>query len=168
MTSLRLSEVIVDAAIAKLRNGAGARCAAVNVEKNDGITIEAPAPSDIYPFGAPGPIQKAPAYIITPFGESPGYQGDGPHGFIYGDMLAIMILEEDPDRERVGRKLLRQQRAVIETIWDDPPREQLEGSAYTIQPARHILGPTFEATDDISSWRAYLIQIFSVQQQEGD
>lgn len=168
MVALKLSEVIVDAAIAKLRNGVPARAAAITVEKDDGIVIEAPADSDIYPFGAPGPIQKAPVYIVTPFGESPMYQGDGPHGFIYGDQLAVMILEEDLDRERVGRKLLRQQRVVIETLWDDAPREALDGSAFTLEPVRHILGPTFEPTDDTSSWRAYLIQVFRVQQQEGE
>lgn len=165
MTDLRLSEPIVDAAILKLQQGIPARAAAVNADRNDSISIE--APTVIYAFGVPGPIQ-APAYVVTPFGESPQYTGDGPHGFEYSDQLAVMILEEDPDRERVGRKLLRQQRAVIECLWDDQPREALTGSAYTIQPVRHILGPTFEPTDDVSSWRAYLIQIFLVQQQEGD
>jgi hypothetical protein len=167
--ALRLGETIIDAAIAKLVNGAAARCAAVNAEKNDQITIEAPAQGDIIPFGSPaGPLQKAPAYVVTTFGESPVYQAEGPHGFVYGEQLAVMILEEDPDRQRVGRKLLRQQRAVVETLWDDPPREALDGSAYTLQPVRHVPGPTFEPTSDTSAWRSYLIQIFVAQQMEGE
>lgn len=167
--ALRLAEAIVDAAIAKLVSGAAARCAAINQEKNDGVTVEAPAQADIIPFGSPaGPIQKAPCYVVTTFGESPLYAGDGPHGFEYVENLAVMIVEEDPDRQRVGRKLLRQQRAVIETLWDDPPREALDGSAYTLQPARHIPGPTFEPTADTSAWRSYLIQIFVARQQEGE
>lgn len=166
MATLKLSETIVDAAIAKLNAGIATRIAEINTEKNDGVTVE--APRDIFPFGTPGPIGQAPAYVVTPFGESPVYQGDGPHGFIFGDQLAVLILEEDHDRERVGRKLLRQQRAVIECLWDDAPREALTGSAYLLQPHRHILGQTFEPTHDVSAWRSYLIQIFVAQQQEGD
>jgi hypothetical protein len=168
--ALKLSEVIVDAVIAKLVNGAAARCAAINMEKDDGIVVEAPGQADIIPFGSPaGPVQKAPCYVITaPFGTSPVYRGDGPHAFDYIEQVAVMILEEDPDRQRVGRKLLRQQRAIIETLWDDPPREALAGSAYTLQPVRHIAGPTFEPTSDVSMWRSYMIQVFTAQQQEGE
>lgn len=167
--TLKLGEAIVDAAIAKLVNGAAARCAAVNTEKNDSIVIEAPAQADIIPFGSPaGPLQKAPCYVVTTFGESPVYQSEGPHGFFYGEQVAVMILEEDPDRQRVGRKLLRQQRAVIETLWDDPPREALEGSAFMLKPFRHLPGPTFEPTNDVSAYRSYLIQIFLATQLEGE
>lgn len=167
--ALGLGETIVDAAILKLASGAAARCAAINAEKNDAITIEAPPAESIIPFGSvAGPIQTAPCYIVTLFGESPVYQGEGAHGFIYGEQLAVMVLEEDPDRQRAGRKLLRQQRAVIETLWDDAPREQLDGAAFLLQPVRHIMGPTFEPTADVSAYRTYLIQIFTARQYEGE
>lgn len=167
--ALGLSEVMIDAAIAKLVNGAAARCAAVNAGKNDSISVEAPAQADIIPFGSPaGPLQKAPAYVVTTFGESPVYQPEGAHGFMYSDTIAVMILEEDPDRQRVGRKLLRQQRAVIETLWDDHPREALAGAAFLFQPVRHVAGPTFEPTHDVSQYRSYLIQLFTARQQEGE
>lgn len=167
MTSLRFGEVIVDAMIAKLNAGIQNRCAAINQEKNDNVTIE--APHEIFPFGMPNSqLSVAPVYIVTEYGESPVYQEDGPHAFAFTDQLAVMIVEEDTDRERVGRKLLRQARAVIECLWDDPPREALTGSAYTLRPFRHIPGPTFEPTAEVSAWRAYYIVVFVAVQQEGD
>jgi hypothetical protein len=167
-TALKLGEVIVDAVIAKLANGIETRCAAVNQEKNDGVVVE--APHQIFPFGLPGPLAQAPCYVVTEFGESPVYQEDGPHSFAFQDLVAVMIVEEDPDRERVGRKLLRQARAVIECLWDDEPREALAGSAYTLRPFRHIPGPTFEPNpaESISAWRSHYIVVFQAVQQEGD
>lgn len=166
MATLKLSEVIVDAAIAKLQNGIAARIAAVNQGINDGITVEAPV--DIFAFGLPGELAAAPCYVVTPFGESPAYTGDGPHGFIYREVVAVMIVEEGPGREDVGRKLLRHRRAVVETLWDDPPREALDGSAYTFNPYRHIVGPTFDPNVETSQWRSYFLQLFVAEQQEGD
>jgi len=168
VTTLKLGEVIVDAMIAKLNAGVAARITAINAEKNDAVIVE--APHDIFPFGLPGPLAQAPCYVVTEFGESPVYQEDGPHAFAFADHLAVMIVEEDPDRERVGRKLLRQARAVIECLWDDAPREALTGSAYTLRPFRHIPGPTFEPNpaESISAWRSHYIVVFQAVQQEGE
>jgi len=165
-TSLNLSEPLVDAAIAKLSAGIAARIATINAADTKGVTIAAPA--NIFPFGLPGPLAAAPCYVVTPFGESPSYEKEGSHGFIYAETLAVMVVEEDMDRERVGRKLLRHRRAVIETLWDDAPREALTNSAFTIEPVRHVVGPTFDPNQDTSMWRSFFLQIFIARQQEGD
>jgi hypothetical protein len=165
--SLKLGEVIVDAAIAKLNTGLAARIAAINTEKNDSVTIVAPV--NIYPFGKPqGLLADFPAYVVTVYGESPVYEKEGAHGFIYSEGLAVMVAEQDPDRERIGRKLLRHQRAIIETLWDDQPREQLTNSAFTLEPVKHIPGPTFEPTDERPVYEAYFIQVFIARQLEGE
>lgn len=164
--TLNLSEVIVDAAIAKLTAGVAARIATINAADTRGIVVE--APYDIFPFGLPGPLAQAPVYVVTPFGESPAYEKEGSHGFIYAETLGVMIVEEDADREKVGRKLLRHRRAIVETLWDDAPREALTGSAFTLEPTRHVTGPTFDPNEDTANWRSFFIQLFVARQQEGD
>lgn len=167
MTTLRLGETIVDAAVAKLNAGIAARIAEINLEKSDTIALD--VPTDIFPFGKPqGLLAQFPCYVVTVYGESPVYEKEGSHGFIYAEGIAVMIAEQDPDRERIGRKLLRHQRAIVECLWDDAPREALTQFAYTLEPVKHIPGPVFEPTSDKAVYEAYFLQIFTVRQQEGD
>lgn len=165
--SLNLSEVIIDAAIAKLNAGIAARIATLNAAKNDSVTLVAPV--NIYPFGKPqGLLADFPAYVVTVYGESPVYEKEGAHSFIYSEGIAVMVAEQDPDRERLGRKLLRHQRVIIETLWDDAPREALTNSAFTLEPVKHIPGPIFEPNDDSPVYEGYFIQVFIARQLEGE
>lgn len=173
MASLQLSERVIDAAIAKLRGGMAARVAAINAEFNDAVTITPPLEQDFYPFGV-APLPRSPAVVVTDGGspEGPGFTEEGPHSFEYTAMLLVVVYDEDSDRERLGRKLLRQTRAAIETLWDDAPAERLEivvngvlNQPY-IRPDRELPGRVFQPDDESSFWRATRVAVFTVTKSE--
>lgn len=160
---LKLDEVIVDAALNKLRNGLGARVSAINAADTDGVTVEAPDTRDLYAFGI-NELPRAPALVVTT--GATDYAGEGPRSWILQCELIVFIVEEDTDRERLGRKLLRQQAAVMECLLLDDPGEQLTGSAYSLQPRSAIPGRVFEPQDDQVNWRQSRIVTFTATQAE--
>ncbi len=165
MAQVKGGETIVDAVIDKLKLGMEARVQQINAQVNDGILISPPGDDDYYRWGQ-DLITRTPAIIVT---EGEGEYGEeGPHSFILTDEIPVYILDEDTDRNRLGAKLIRLQRAVIETIWDDQPREALTNAAFRIFPSRHIPGRVFEPDEDHSMWRAYRIVVFTAQRAEGD
>ena len=164
MATLKLTETIADAIIAKLKAGLAARCTAINAEKADGITIAPPDTNDYYP-GGPGVLIPVRAVIAVT--EHSGETGEeGPHSFIYTADIGVWILETDADRPTLARKLWRQARAVTEVLWDDTPREALTGSAYTLKPAGQRPGRTFEPSDEITVWSGWYGVLFRCRQLE--
>ena len=163
--SLKLGEPLVEAVKAKLQFNMPSRVAAINADS----TLP-PIPSDLlvpdetsyYTSGLQA-IPAAPALIIA---EGPtAFSESGPHTLMTDTEVGVWVLEADPDRQVLGKRLQRQTRAVIESLWDSPPLEQLTTTAYRIFPTRTQPGRVFEPDQD-DSWRAFYLTIFSVQQIE--
>lgn len=173
MATLQLSERVIDAAIAKLKAGMAARVTAINAEFADSYAITVPGTNDFYPFGV-DLLPRAPAVVVTDGGspEGPGFHQEGPVSFEYQVLLAVLVWEEATDRETLGRKLLRQHRAVIETLHYDDPAAQLTVTVGAttnrpyIKPFRELPGDVFQPTGDESMWRASRITVFTVSKRE--
>lgn len=165
MATLKLTETICDAIIAKLQAGLAARCTAINTEKADGITIAAPATDDYYP-GGPGILTPVRTVIAVTETGSPEYGGEGAHSFIFQTDLGVFILDVDTNRTALARKLWRQARAVTEVLWDDAPQEALANSAFHLHPARHLPGPVYDVNNDQTLWSGWYGVVFRCKQLE--
>lgn len=162
--TLKLGETIIDAVIDKLEAGLAARVAAINAADTAGVTVTAPT---LFYIGGAGPLApQEPAVIVTEI-PSQDYSEEGQHSFMFTTDLLVSVYDLDTDRQTLARKLLRQARAVTETIWDDTPRESLTGSAMHIRPVRHAPGPVFEPSDDRTLWSALYGVVFRAIQLEG-
>lgn len=164
MATLDLGEAVIDGVIAKLSAGMPARIAAINAETPDDWVLEPPAE---YYFGGVSEIPAAPAAIIFQLPTDGEHEAEGPHSFVWIADIGVAIVEEDYDRQRLARKLLRQVKAVAEVLWDDEPREQLQDGAFHLKFVRDDPGPVQEPTAEGSFWRAMHIAIFRVRSYEG-
>lgn len=173
MASVKGGEVLVDALVAKLKNGLGARIDTINSEYNDGIDLLTPTAGDYYTSGLSS-IPRAPAVIVAegPMQLNPDLES--PHSFITDTALGVYVLDQDTDRQRLGKRLQRLARAVIETAWDDAPLEQLvavngprpnQVCAYRLMVQGTQPGRVFDPeTDD--SWRGFYLVTFRATQIE--
>lgn len=171
MTSIHGPEPLVDAIIAKLQSGLAERIAQINSEATDNIVIEAPQEVDYYT--APiDQLPNAPSIIVT---AGPAqWVGEGTHSFEATYEVAVYVLEADPDRQVLARRLQRQARAIIEAVWDDTPREQAGGVVangqplvWRVRPRTTTPGRAFEPGSD-DSWREFYLVIFQASMFEGD
>lgn len=165
MASLQLTELLIEAALHKLKQGLPARIATINAEAGPAsahteVTISVPSDDDYYPFGS-DQIPRCPAIVVTEGSDGAEFTGEGPHSLSVQQQIHVAVIDEDPQRQRLGYKLLRLRRAVIETMWDDDPKEQLpnpEGgaaAAYHLQVERVIPGRVFDVRDDETAASLY-------------
>jgi hypothetical protein len=170
--SLSLSEPVLDAIIFKLKNGVAARIAAINAETTDNVTLGVPLDDDFYLGGAANiPGGRTPAFIITDGGsaESGGFTEEGPHSLVLTLSVIVFMLDEDSDRQRLARRLLRLERAVIETLWDDPPLERViinDSDQPYISPVRVQPGPVFNPEVEGEPYRQWRAVVFTVLKHE--
>lgn len=162
-TSLKLGEAIVDAVVTKLKAGYAARVTTINTEFSD-FAITAPGTGDYYKAWLEA-IPKTPAIVVaegaSEFGE------EGPHSFITQTIVGVYVLEQDPDLERLGKRLQRQARALLEVLWDDAPQERLDlAPVIRIFPTGTTPGPVFEPQAD-QTWRSVYLVTFRVTVLEG-
>lgn len=161
MATVRGAEVVIDAMIAKLQAGLATRIATINAEKADAITVAAPATTD-YLTAPLDTISRVPAIVVldgsTDFNANP----EGPHTLGSRLTIGVFVVDGDHDRQRLGRRLERLARAVVETLWDDDPKELLTlTGCYRLQPISTSPGRVFEPdTDD--SWRGWYRVAFRV------
>jgi hypothetical protein len=161
--SLRLGEQIVEAVKAKLQANMASKIAAINIDSAI-PTLPSPLlePTAYYTSGLES-IPAAPAVIIA---EGPAqFAEEGPHTLVETTEIGVWVLEADPDRQILGKRLQRQTRAVIESLYDSPPLEQLNVNAYRIFPTRTQPGRVFEP-DQADAWRGFYLTIFAVEQIE--
>lgn len=166
MATLGLGEPVIDAIIGKLRNGLPARLAAINSRFADGITCGAPADDDYY-LGGATLIPRAPSIIVAQAPTDGEHEAEGPHSFVWVADFIVAVIDEDADRAQLARRLLRQCRGIVETIWDDPPQEALTNAAFHIEFVRDDPGPVQDPADDTSMWRAMHLVMFRVRRSEG-
>lgn len=168
--SLPLTEQIIDGVIAKLQAGLAARVATINAADTAGVTIAAPDRFYVGGFDD-GIAPPSPAIVVM---DAPSeYAEEGPHSFILRAEIMVGVYDLDTGRQQLARKLLRQARAVIETIWDDAPQESLfvAGSstvkaAHRIFPVRNVPGPVFDPNTE-SQWSGLYGVVFRADQLAG-
>lgn len=165
--SLKLGEVAVDAALAKLKTHLPARIGQINAEKDDGLVIAAPSDADYYPFGV-SEIPRYPTVVVTQLATSDEHEAEGAHSFIWVADIAVALFDADPDRGKLGRRLQRLARAAIEALWDEAPKEALQGSAFHLRFVRDDPGPVADPqlTGETFYVGSHLI-VFRAQQSEG-
>jgi hypothetical protein len=161
--NLKLGEYAVEQVKAKLQANINARIDTINAD----VSLAALSPILQYPasFNTSGLelIPDAPALIIA---EGPaGFSEEGPHTLLLSIEIGVWVLEADSDRQLLGKRLQRQTRAVIESLYDSPPAEQLSPNAFRIFPVRTQPGRVFEP-DQVDSWRGFYLTIFAVSQIE--
>jgi len=164
-------EALVDAVIAKLQANMAARVAAINAEKDDGITIVAPDNSRYFASAKRQIPPPGPAVLVMDGRMGLDARGEGPHTLSTTTSIGVYMLEEDADEETLARKLWRQSRAIVESLWDDQPKEQLlnaDGSllGWKILPTRTTPGPAYEPEGKGPSLRQFYLTTFTVSRLE--
>ena len=162
--NLKLGEVLTQAIVDKLRAGLDTRCQAINAEKNDNTVIRAPATEDYYQ-GRVAELPKTPAIFVLE--GTTTFEEEGSHGLMTTTDVLVHIIESDQTGPLLSTRLRRQVRAVIETLWDDPPQEKLVGSAFHLIPRRTIPGPVFEPDSD-HHWRSSYVIVFRARTFENE
>jgi hypothetical protein len=161
--ALRLGEYAVEQVKAKLQANMPTRVAAINIDPALPL-LDPPlaVPASYYTSGLES-IPDSPAIIVA---EGPaGFSEEGPHTLLLDIEVGVWVLEADPDRQLLGKRLQRQTRAVIESLYDAAPLEQLTPIAFRIFPTRTQPGRVFEP-DQVDAWRGFYLTIFNVQQIE--
>jgi hypothetical protein len=169
MASTRLDEVIVDAVIAKLQQFWPDRIGQINAEKDDGIVCAAPDPS-AYFVGRMQQVNLMPAVWVL---AGPGkFVEQGAHSLVSNYEIQVYLTDQDQTGPQITRRLMRQERAVIEVLYDDPPQESLYvagsdivQSAFRIFPARTVPGAVFQPSGQ-DTWRGTYLIVFQAQQEE--
>jgi hypothetical protein len=164
VATLNLGEAVIDGVIAKLREGMPARIAAINAQSADDWVLE---PPHEYYFGGVSEIPLAPCAIVFQLPTEGEHEGEGPHSFVWVADVGVALVEQDYDRQRLARKLLRQVKASAEVLWDDPPPEQLQNGPFHVRFVRDDPGPVQEPQAEGAFWRAMHVAVFRVRSYEG-
>lgn len=171
MTRFLGPELLVDAVIFKLQSEMPSRVAQINEEKDDGIAIVAPDPARYFTSAKRQIPPPGPAVLVMDGKMSLDSRGEGPHSLSTVTALGIYVLEEDADETILARKLWRQARAVVESLWDGDPKEQLltaDGAlaGWKILPTGTVPGPAFEPEGGGPSLRQFYLTTFTVSRLE--
>jgi hypothetical protein len=143
-----------------------ARVATINDAVTDGVTINPPA---VVVADGLNEISQTPALIVLE-GRTPRFEWEGTHGFISWTQLHVTIIEEAVARQVIARKLRRQARAVIESVWDSAPAQQLGAPAADgtrIKMLSADPGPANRWSSTGTGWRGFYVVTFLAQQIEG-
>lgn len=173
MATLGLTEFVLDAFMVKLKAGLTSRIAAVNAGTgDDDVQLGTPLMEDYYLGGVAAiPSGRCPAIIVTDggTGDGGGFTQEGPHGLIYTLEVIVFFLDEDSDRQRLARKLLRLERAIIETMWDDEPKEYVvaaDGHHVKLAPLSIQPGPVFDPREEGQPYRQWRSITFDAEKFE--
>jgi hypothetical protein len=167
------SEVLVDAVIVKLQAEMLARVAKINLQNDDEVTIVAPN-NDRYFTAALRLIPPpGPAILVMDGPMKLQRGGEGPHSLLTNTVVGVWVMDEDSDEQRLGRRLQRLSRAVIESLWDGAPQEMLvdvNGNqvGYNLRPGDTVPGPAFEPDHgDGPGLREFYLTTFTISRVEG-
>jgi hypothetical protein len=164
-------EQVVEAAVAKLKSGLGAREATINGDFNDAVTISPPDDASYYTAGKESFV--SPAIFVIEAESLIDPNTEAQHSLEIDVRFAIYVADQDADRQHLGKKLQRHARAVTEVIWDDDPKEKLNGvapfagqtAAWRVTPIGTTPGAAFQP-DQPDAYGAYYIVIFNARTLE--
>lgn len=170
---LKLGEVLTESMIAKLQQYMPGRAQAINqFFGNQDITqIKAPA-NENYHGGRVSDVAVVPSIYVL---EGPSkFAAEGQHGLMTETEMLVYIADADQTGPLLAKRLQRQCAAIIESLWDDEPKEALivqsgpfSGitSAFRLWPQRTIPGSVFEP-DAEHEWKAFYTVVFNARQVE--
>lgn len=156
------TDALVEAFVWKLRQGMPDRVQKINQQSQDDCVLAAPDEA-LYFTGRVRELPQTPAIFVME-GRTQ-YREEGSHGLNSVVEVFVHILESDQDGPRLNRRLRRQKKAVIETLWDDEPREKLihphtgQTVAHHLKPVRTLPGPTTEPAG-VDGWRSFYVVVF--------
>lgn len=163
MTSFRLGEVYCDLVVAKLKAGLPARIATINAEKQDGIVLLSPSDENYFTSGIES-LPVCPAIVVA---EGPSrFSLEGGQSLMVSPLIGVYCWDCDVNRQNLGRRLQRLSRAVVETIFLDPPAQQLDSGAWRIEPSRTIPGRVYDP-EQSDTWQSFYIVEFAATALEG-
>src|SRR6266498_2222594 len=166
--NLRLAEPLVEAVKVKLQANMDARIATINADPSlPRIDPPLKTPDDSAYYTAPlSPMPPSmPGIVVMDGALSLDPSGEGPHSLSTQTQIGVFVMDEHFDRQVLGKRLQRLTRAVIESLWDSSPQEQLSTAAWRIIPLRTEPGPVFD-TDRQDTFRSFYLTIFTVSQLE--
>ena len=158
---LKLGETAVEDIVRKLKLYMPAAVALVNADRADGIEIVAPGEQDYY-------TARSAEFAVTPaifVMEGPSrFKQEGSHGLLSSIQVLIYVAESDVTGELLGKRLQRQVAAVIDSLYNQEPREKTD-NGWNLQPLRTIPGSVFKP-DHQHDWRGFYVIVFKVEQLE--
>ena len=164
--NLRLSEPLIEAVKQKLIDNMPGRLAVINNDPN--LPTIAPIGEPQAFYTAPlNPMPPAmPAVIVTDGNMTIAPETEGPHSFISDWAIAVLVVDENADRQILGKRLQRLTRAVMESLWDSDPKEMVnlaDGSneAFRVFPSGVIPGPMLTEPDRPDVTRSFYTSVFS-------
>lgn len=165
-------EALVAAMVAKLQAEMPTRIAAINAEKADDVTVAVPSDDRYFTSALRTIAPGSPAVLVMDGPMSLSSGGEGPHSLLTVTQIAVWVMDEDSDEDRLGRRLQRLSRAAVESLWDGTPQEQLANSdgsqlAYNLRPHSTVPGRPFEPDQGGSNLREFYLTIFSATRLEG-
>lgn len=173
MATFKGPELIVRSVIAKLQENMPARAAAINAEFDDEVTISAPTAARYFTAAKRQIPPSGSAILVMDGRMTLDARGEGPHSLLTNTLVGVYVLDEHQDEETLASKLWRQSRAVVESLWDAPPQEQLfsyqgDGSqvAYQVIPMSTVPGRAFEPEGGGPSLRQFYLTTFRVTRLE--
>jgi len=162
---LGLAEDLTGAVVAKLKANLPTRIAAINAAATDDIVLSIPRDQDYYEVGIEA-LPQTPAIVVREMRSS--FSLEGSHSLLSDTEVLVYVLEADPHRVILGKRLQRQAQAIIGALWDSDPYEKLTmsvGQNYSIEPIATEPGRVFEpaAPDD---WRGFYVVVFRAKTLE--
>lgn len=165
-------ELIVDAAIAKLRGNMPGLIQRINIEDDDQVTVGIPT-DEAYYTAAKRLYSILPCVVVFDgrTGRTPGRQ-EGPHQVMTDTSLGVYVIDQDMDEEHLDRKLKRMNAAAVEALLDGDPKEQLAHPntgtlvGWRIEFRETVPSPHFHPDGDGAPLRASRLTIFSVTRLE--
>lgn len=174
MTSFLGPEAIVDAMVVKLRNNMLERIATINLEMDDDVQVVAPDDGRYFTAARRLIGPGGPAILVMDGPMTVVRGGEGPHSLLTEYLIAVWVMDEDQDEERLARRMQRLTRAVIESLWDAAPQEMLTDSdgrqvAYSLKPHSTVPGDQFDPQRPTGPiLRAFYCTVFSATRLEGN
>jgi len=156
-----LTEVAVDDVIAKLKEYMPVRTTMINAEKADEIQIV--APDEINYFGGrEADFPTTPAIFVM---EGPSrFKQEGPRGLMSEMQVLVYVYDSDQSGQLLRRRLQRQARAVIESLFIEEPRERT-ANGFNLTPMKTIPGSVFKPEQQ-HEWRGFYVVVFKIEQLE--
>lgn len=164
-------ELIVDAAVAKLKANLPDRIATINSEATDGLVVD--TPDDGRYFTSAKRLYPPGTCLVVFDGRTGRAAGrsEGAHQLMTDTLLGVYVITDDADEEHLDRKLKRLNAAAIEALLDGTPKEQLQAAdgslvAWQIQYRESTPSPLFHPDGDGAPLRASRLTVFSVARLE--
>jgi hypothetical protein len=158
---MKLGEVACQDVKEKLQVNLPGRIAAINVEMDDDLTMIAPNDSSYF-TGRMADFPDCPAIFVM---EGPTrFKQEGPHGLLSAIQVLVYVFESGQTGDHLSKRLQRQVRSVIESLYEGEPRERT-ANGFNLTPERTVPGLSFKP-DSPHEWRGYYTVIFKVEQLE--